>query len=191
MIWCVLLPQHSILHDLFTWKRSTCSNNSGTHCIYYSLIDEIDESFSFAIGNSLKVFCFDFIYGQTKSHWCSFIQPLQIQIKFYCVSLLQVPLTEPEADAVKAAGVRIVGIGVTAFIDEDQLRRIATTPNDVITTPDFRSLAGRVNDIIGVACAPAVAPTPAPTGEWLIPGIKVNFYNNLTKTWIEHGKQRL
>ena len=31
-IWCVLLPQHSILHDLFTWKNSRRLNNCGTHC---------------------------------------------------------------------------------------------------------------------------------------------------------------
>ena len=32
-IWCVLLPQHSILHELFTWKNSRCSKNSGNHCM--------------------------------------------------------------------------------------------------------------------------------------------------------------
>ena len=38
MISYVLLPQHSILHDLFTWKRSMCSNNSGTHCRWHTFI---------------------------------------------------------------------------------------------------------------------------------------------------------
>ena len=32
-IWCALLPQHSILHDLFTWKNSRRAKNCGTHCI--------------------------------------------------------------------------------------------------------------------------------------------------------------
>ena len=32
IIWCVLLPQHSILHDLFTWKNSRHSKYCGTHC---------------------------------------------------------------------------------------------------------------------------------------------------------------
>ena len=27
-----MLSQHSILHDLFTWKKSWRSNNCGTHC---------------------------------------------------------------------------------------------------------------------------------------------------------------
>ena len=33
IIWWVLSSQHSILHDLFTWKKSRRSNNCGTHCI--------------------------------------------------------------------------------------------------------------------------------------------------------------
>ena len=31
-ILCVLLPQHSILHDLYRWKNSRRSNNCGSHC---------------------------------------------------------------------------------------------------------------------------------------------------------------
>ena len=34
--WCVLLSQHSIFHDLFTWKNSTRSNNCGTHCKWFN-----------------------------------------------------------------------------------------------------------------------------------------------------------
>ena len=34
IIWCVLLSQLSILHDLFTLKNSRCSNNCGTHSVY-------------------------------------------------------------------------------------------------------------------------------------------------------------
>ena len=33
IIWCILLPPHSILHDMFTWKNSSRSNNCGTHCM--------------------------------------------------------------------------------------------------------------------------------------------------------------
>ena len=32
IVWSILLPQHPILHDLFTWKNSRGSNNCGTHC---------------------------------------------------------------------------------------------------------------------------------------------------------------
>ena len=32
MTCCVLLPQHSILHELFAWKNSRRSINSGAHC---------------------------------------------------------------------------------------------------------------------------------------------------------------
>ena len=39
IIWCVLLPQYSILHDVFTWKNSRRSNNCGTHCIKHQKWD--------------------------------------------------------------------------------------------------------------------------------------------------------
>ena len=32
MIWCVLLLQYSILHDLFTWKNCSRLNNCDIHC---------------------------------------------------------------------------------------------------------------------------------------------------------------
>ena len=34
-----MLPHHSILHDLFTWKISRHSNNCGTHCRCDMIID--------------------------------------------------------------------------------------------------------------------------------------------------------
>lgn len=71
------------------------------------------------------------------------------------------PDTEPQANLLKGLGARIIAIGVTKFIDLDQLHRVATTPNDVITTPDFATLASKVNDIVGIACGSN--PTPAPS----------------------------
>ena len=38
IIWWTMLPQHSILQDLFTWKNSRCSNNCGTHCRWSVLL---------------------------------------------------------------------------------------------------------------------------------------------------------
>ena len=91
--------------------------------------------------------------------------------------------TEPEARRVKDLGIRVVAIGVTKSIDEPQLRRIASTPNDVITTVDFASLAGKVNAIIGVACSGTRPPpppviTPRPPGKHVY-YIKLNINCNL------------
>ena len=45
VIWYVLLLQHSILHDLFTWKNFRRSNNCGTHCTSIMTIKKSAYSF--------------------------------------------------------------------------------------------------------------------------------------------------
>ena len=36
IIWSAFWSQHSILHDLFAWKNSRCSNNCGSHSTWIS-----------------------------------------------------------------------------------------------------------------------------------------------------------
>lgn len=64
----------------------------------------------------------------------------------------RVSQTEPEADLMKQTGTRVFTIGVTRSIDEPQLRRIASNPTDVVTSPDFASLSSKVQDLVGMAC---------------------------------------
>ena len=81
--------------------------------------------------------------------------------------------TEPQADLIKRQGARLIAIGVTNLVDLPQLERVASTRDDVISTPDFASLADKVSDIVGRACAgnPIPRPTPRPTFAPVTPGM--------------------
>ena len=73
--------------------------------------------------------------------------------------------TIPAADRLKAQGVTIVAVGVTDLIDEDELRAIASSYNDVILTPSFETLNNEIATLTARACITPAPPTPRPNGK--------------------------
>ena len=76
--------------------------------------------------------------------------------------------TIPAADRLKAQGVTIVAVGVTDLIDENELRLIATTYNDVILTPSFDTLNNEVDTLTARACITPAPPTRGPPGKMFL-----------------------
>ncbi len=66
--------------------------------------------------------------------------------------------TEDEADNAKKDGISIVVIGVTADVDMDELRGIASDDDLVELIDDFDALEGAVDDIIDIICDTIVLP---------------------------------
>lgn len=56
--------------------------------------------------------------------------------------------------AIKAMGVRMIAIGITNHVDQDQLNQIASHPDDVININDFRSLGQKLDLILSKVCPP-------------------------------------
>ena len=67
----------------------------------------------------------------------------------------------PSADSLKQRGVRIVCVGITDAIDEDELKAIASSPQDVLLTPNFVSLKQEAVSVLGLLC-PANGTAPQP-----------------------------
>lgn len=74
--------------------------------------------------------------------------------------------TIPAADRLKTQDVTIVAVGVTDLIDENELRAIASSYNDVILTPSFDTLNNEIATLTARACL-----TPAPVS----PGKKPSY----------------
>ena len=74
--------------------------------------------------------------------------------------------TIPAADRLKAQNVTIVAVGVTDLIDEDELKAIASTHNDVILTPSFDTLNNEIANLTARACftpQPGKKPSHSPS----------------------------
>lgn len=79
--------------------------------------------------------------------------------------------TIPDAEAARAKGIRIFSVGITNKIDEDELRRMASLPQEInkqyFTTPSFNMLSNILDTIVAQTCItppPDVVTTQAPAG---------------------------
>ena len=67
-----------------------------------------------------------------------------------------------QANYIKAAGIKIVCVGIVERSDEgyEELQQIATNPEEVVRlqVDDFTQLQTKVNTLVGVSCPPAPPP---------------------------------
>jgi len=66
--------------------------------------------------------------------------------------------TITEARNLKAAGVRVLVIGITSSINVTELQTIASNLSDVIIVDTYANLTNIVDDIVGKACIPDYGP---------------------------------
>ena len=78
--------------------------------------------------------------------------------------------TITQAQNARGRGIRIIAVGVTAAVDETELRGIASTNNDVIRVDDFDLLSNFLDSLASDVCpatpSPGTTPrpvTPSPT----------------------------
>lgn len=62
-----------------------------------------------------------------------------------------IPLDRASA-SLKAAGVRLIAIGVGSNVNKEELKMIASSDEDVIITDNFDTLLGQVQALIRTAC---------------------------------------
>ncbi len=60
--------------------------------------------------------------------------------------------TIPAAQRLKQQGVTIIAVGITDLINENELRAIASSVNDVILTPNFDTLNREIETLTALAC---------------------------------------
>lgn len=65
--------------------------------------------------------------------------------------------TIPEATRAKNRGIRIIAVGISDQVNEEELRAVATSSSDVLTATDFNTLVNSLDAILLVVC-----PTQAP-----------------------------
>jgi hypothetical protein len=76
---------------------------------------------------------------------------------------------EVEANAAKAAGIKIVPIGISSRVDSGQLQRIASNTNEVFLANSVADISAIRSQIVAATCPNAPAPTPPPV-------VSDNFY---------------
>ena len=80
--------------------------------------------------------------------------------------------TIPDAEAARANGVKIFSVGITNLIDEDELRLMASLPQEInkqyFTTPSFNMLGNILDTIVAQTCITSppdpVVTTQTPAG---------------------------
>ena len=61
-------------------------------------------------------------------------------------------LTAQQADLAKAAGVKVMTVGVGSAVDDSELRSMASTTDDIFTVDDFDALESIRDDVTARAC---------------------------------------
>lgn len=88
--------------------------------------------------------------------------------------------TEPEATLLKNTGVVIEAIGITDLIDFNQLKRIATDPNNVKAVDDFTGLEAIIDSVAqSISC---------PTSEYKLWAWSVELKLLLLRVWSPNGR---